>query len=466
MKRFQYLLWFAHEHVSFRLHEIEAIASVLKIHIKWIEPPSDKPWYLVELPSEEAVQKLSARSVTMRRAIHLWADEPTVPRLHASLKEKCLNGLLEPYKLKSFKVDVDLFCNSQTQEEKLERIESFSYMPFQGHVDLKNPDVTFQYIEYYGLDPKIVPANPTRTFFGRVVSESGRPLIHELSLKKRTFIGNTSMDPQLSLLMANLGKVSNGDLVLDPFVGSGSLLVAAAKFGGHVIGTDIDFLMLHGRTRPTRKQTRHIARKDESIEANMVQYSCVDKYIDVIVADSALPFWRSDVEFDCILADPPYGIREPTERIGSKESLPIIKKEGSPVHFPSKIEYGLNEIIKDLMWFSSKHLKLYGRLLFWVPVFRQDYNDAQMARHSCFKLIGNCEQVLTTFTARRLLVYEKIKMPQDTDECSSAIPAASTFREKYFTHGDENRLTRKQKKAEAAKNKEIWFAKLNNVNVK
>jgi len=64
------------------------------------------------------------------------------------------------------------------------------------------------------------------------------------------------------------------------------------------------------------------------------------------------------------------------------------------------------------MWFSSKHLKLYGRLLFWVPVFRQDYNDAQMARHSCFKLIGNCEQVLTTFTARRLLVYEKIKMPQ------------------------------------------------------
>jgi len=43
-------------------------------------------------------------------------------------------------------------------------------MPFQGHVDLKNPDVTFQFIEYYGLDPKIVPANPTRTFFGRVVS--------------------------------------------------------------------------------------------------------------------------------------------------------------------------------------------------------------------------------------------------------------------------------------------------------
>lgn len=92
--------------------------------------------------------------------------------------------------------------------------------------------------------------------------------------------------------------------------------------------------------------------------------------------------------------------------------MPVIKKEGSPVHFPSKVEYGVNEIIKDLMWFSSKHLKLKGRLLFWIPVFRQDYNDIQMPKHSCFELIGNCEQVLTTFTARRLLIYEKIKIPQ------------------------------------------------------
>lgn len=75
------------------------------------------------MPSEEAVQKLSARSVTMRRAVQIWADEVSVPKLHSTLKEKCLNGLLEPYKLKSFKVDVDLFCNSQTQEEKLKRIE-------------------------------------------------------------------------------------------------------------------------------------------------------------------------------------------------------------------------------------------------------------------------------------------------------------------------------------------------------
>lgn len=64
------------------------------------------------------------------------------------------------------------------------------------------------------------------------------------------------MDPQLSLIMANQALIKSGDIVMDPFVGSGSLLVAAAHFGAYVLGVDIDFLMLHGKSRPTRIQNR------------------------------------------------------------------------------------------------------------------------------------------------------------------------------------------------------------------
>lgn len=32
--------------------------------------------------------------------------------------------------------------------------------------------------------------------------------------------------------------------------------MAAAQFGGFVIGADIDYLMLHGKTKPTRAQER------------------------------------------------------------------------------------------------------------------------------------------------------------------------------------------------------------------
>lgn len=37
---------------------------------------------------------------------------------------------------------------------------------------------------------------------------------------------------------------------------TGSLLVAAAYFGGFVFGVDIDYMMIHGQTKPTRKQAR------------------------------------------------------------------------------------------------------------------------------------------------------------------------------------------------------------------
>lgn len=33
---------------------------------------------------------------------------------------------------------------------------------------------------------------------------------------------------------------------------SGSLLIPAAYFGAYVIGSDIDYLMLHAKTRPSR----------------------------------------------------------------------------------------------------------------------------------------------------------------------------------------------------------------------
>lgn len=119
-----------------------------------------------------------------------------------------------------------------------------------GPVNLKNPDVKLWFMEYYGLDPNRIPEKPYLFFFGRWVcilcfllhaiiclllqmlivqsasfcfqiTEGQRRLMKEFSLKTRKFIGNTSMDAQISVLMANQARVKSGDLVLDPFVGTG-----------------------------------------------------------------------------------------------------------------------------------------------------------------------------------------------------------------------------------------------------
>lgn len=66
-------------------------------------------------------------------------------------------------------------------------------------------------------------------------------------VKLRAHTGNTSMDAGLSLIMANMGGIGKNDIVFDPFVGTGSLLVACAHHGAYVMGTDIDYMLIHAK---------------------------------------------------------------------------------------------------------------------------------------------------------------------------------------------------------------------------
>ncbi|KAJ9585075.1 hypothetical protein L9F63_020583 [Diploptera punctata] len=82
----RYLFCFANEHLEFRLPEIESIASVFKINIKWLEKPSDHPYWLVELPSEKAAHQIASRAVGLRCCMELWAQAKTEQQLHRNLK--------------------------------------------------------------------------------------------------------------------------------------------------------------------------------------------------------------------------------------------------------------------------------------------------------------------------------------------------------------------------------------------
>ncbi|KZC04190.1 tRNA (guanine(10)-N2)-methyltransferase like protein [Dufourea novaeangliae] len=429
----KYLFWFAHEHVNFRKH----------------------PYWIVNLPNEDIAHKIASRAVCMRFCMELWANSTDYENLHNKLKNYPVAEIKKHVgPQKSFKVTVETFCKHFSQSEKVNKIESFSYLPLEGPVKLNNPDTTLYYVEFYGLNPNDIPDKPYELFFGRWITSGQRDLIQKLSLKTRIFIGNTSMDPQLSLIMANQAQVQKGDIVLDPFVGTGSLLVAASHFGGYTLGTDIDFLMLHGRTRPSRR-TQKIREKDESIVANMRQYGISSCYLDAVVSDFSVPLWRSDMTVDAIITDPPYGIREATEKIGTTKLNPVIEEHQASSHIPSKVGYGLPEIYKDLLSFSAKHLRINGKLVCWFPLFRDQYSEDQLPSHPCLELIANSEQVLSNYTSRRLLTYRKITDPKEADEiiCTNLID----FREKYFALRNESRKEKRIKKAtEKARKRELW----------
>ncbi|KAH9628091.1 hypothetical protein HF086_018307 [Spodoptera exigua] len=456
----RYLMWFAHEHIDFRHAEMQSIISLLNIPIRYVEKPCvQKPYCIVELPSEDCVRKIASRSVLLKNCIELWARAKTVSQLHVNLKNSlknstgswvagekdndgvsstclCPKELIEsscPLK-KSFKIEVETFCKHFSMQEKVSKIETFSYLPLEGPVKLKNPDVTLAYLEFYGVDPNDVPEEPYDVFFGKWIADGQRDLIQVHSLKKRQFIGNTSMDAQLAIIMANQAQVKLGDMVLDPFVGSGSLLVAAAHFGAYVWGSDIDYMMLHARTRPTRVGQK-IRTKEESIRGNMRQYGTESRYLDVVVSDFSLHNWRSDLKFDAII----------TDRI--ERDNYTLSEEHMVNHVPSKVEYGLGHIYSDLLNFAATHLEMGRRL------------ESQLPSHPCLKLVANSEQVLSKLAARRLLTYEKVlddvpNMPLDPNagvhnfrKCR-VTGILFICREKYFTMGETTRRERKEKRAE------------------
>lgn len=297
----RYLFYFAHDLLEFRLPEFESIVRLFNISV---EVPKDnliKPFWILKMQEQDAI-KIASRSVLLRFVVELWTSGVSYADFHESLRKFPIE---EKYKNSSFKFKVETFNKSLKHKEKIEKIDSMSYLDLQGPISLNDPENKFVYFEYYGLDPVNIPEEPEEIFVGKFIAEGSRDLINSISLKTRKFIGNTSMSPELSILMATQGLCKKNCLVLDPFCGTGSMLIAAALFGSYVIGSDIDFLMLHGRTKPSRI-TDKVRAKDESVKANMEQYKLSHLFLDVFVGDFATCPLADNIKFDAIITDRKY----------------------------------------------------------------------------------------------------------------------------------------------------------------
>uniref|UniRef100_A0A8D2IXI3 tRNA (guanine(10)-N(2))-methyltransferase TRMT11 n=1 Tax=Varanus komodoensis TaxID=61221 RepID=A0A8D2IXI3_VARKO len=409
------------------------------------------PFWILSLPSEEMARGLMKRTVCAKSIFELWGYGKSAEELYSSLKnypEKKMGPYLQSNL--TYKIIVHAFNKTLTQSEKIQRIDSLGYLPFQGKVNLKNPDHIFWFLEDYGMDSNNVPELPVNLYFGRWIADGQRDLIESYSVKRRHYIGNTSMDACLAFIMANHGKVKPNDVVFDPFVGTGGLLIASARFGAYVCGTDIDYSTIHGLGKASRKNQKWRG-PDENIRANLRQYGLEKYYLDVFVSDASKPIWRKGLQFDAILTDPPYGIREATRRTGSHKEMAKVTEKGTENHIYISSNYNLSDILFDLLKFASEYLVIGGRLVYWLPVYKPEYTEEIIPQHPCLKLISNCEQTLSSHTSRHLITMEKVKEfeEEDRDSCildSQYLPYKSydSFREKYFS-GVTKRIAKEEK---------------------
>jgi len=122
------------------------------------------------------------------------------------------------------------------EKEKVQIIEKFPD-PWLGKLDLKKANRWFYVMEdWQWLDKNGSEKELLRIYFGKQLIDVHKfhpkkgPWCTKYELSDRIYIGPTSTTPELAFYMANQGLVTKDSVVMDPFVGTGSILVSVAHF--------------------------------------------------------------------------------------------------------------------------------------------------------------------------------------------------------------------------------------------
>ncbi|CAI5968989.1 unnamed protein product [Closterium sp. NIES-64] len=413
--------------------------------VRWRKPRGDhmdSPFFYVDLPSDDVARQIAARSLLIKGIFDIWAEAPTYEALKPQV-EANITTKIAPFTApgSTFKIVVDGFGKIFSMDEQRERMERFTYIPFQGKVKLGSPDYKFWVIEQAAecTNNGLPPNMPLRVFIGREVAVSDRTVATKYELSRRRYLGPTAMDAELSLLMANQALARRGTLMYDPFVGTGSILVAAAHFGAVTLGADIDIRVVRDGKGPNR-----------DVWANFHQYS-LQPPVGLLRADNNCPPWRQDLRemFHAIVGDPPYGVRAGGRKSGGRKILNgvtdpyAIADNLKAAHIPSTAPYSLEECLHDLLDTSARLLVIGGRLVYFYPAAREEYLPEEIPGHPCLKLVANSEQILTKRWSRRLVTMVKVA-PYSGDMAAAHVAAHEWFRKKQI---EESRMMREMGEA-------------------
>ncbi|OQS00641.1 tRNA guanosine-2'-O-methyltransferase [Thraustotheca clavata] len=435
----EYLVFFVHRHLDFRFPEIDALLTMQSLKPEDCYSreanPLSSPVVQIKLPSVEHAKFLSQRGILVKGVYEIWGHGKNYDEVVASVANFEDRQAIVANEQLSWKINVEAFGLKLSMEQQTERRERFrAILPFAGPVVMTNPSNTFLILEDIGVDESLM--TPHRIFFLRTIAGAernrgrggARDLVDMQTLKRRAYIGPTSMDAEMALLMCNMALVNKGDLVIDPFVGTGSVLVPCATFGGICMGTDIDTRVLHGKN-------------NKSIYSNFHQYNL--PVPELVRADNSRTPLKCPGYFDAVVCDPPYGIRAGARKSGRRErpddpntSLVsqtgkakygprVIPEEWLHNHIPATQPYAAEDVMNDLLTFAATNLRVGGRVVYLLPT-TYDYTDDDLPVHPLLRVIANSEEKLTTKYARRLITMERVS------ECEAQVAIAKPKKQFSF----------------------------------
>ena len=416
-------------------------------------------------------QKLIDRSTLLKSIIKIYGKGDSMDEV-INYIEKNNNEEFkkEIESLDTFRFDIDFRGLSETREKELEMINKFDKFNFKAKVDINNAQRIFVIFRNTVENQKTKEIISTKYFFGRQMSGKDEKKLRfytKYVLTKRKYIGPTATDHLLSFLMANFAQIKQGQLIIDPFVGTGSLLIPPSYYKAQCFGCDLDVRVLRGYSVGyTRKSEND--KTPQKMQGNI--FSNFDDYgfprPQIIRQDINKPaFRKKNLLFDAIVCDPPYGWRAGVRKTGlsdtkkekrekrleqkrknkksnnnddikddedikdekdNKDENNIITAENEDMDYNYVMANGekkmflptshtsVNNIFDGLISFAQDNLKAGGFLVCLFPVRKEkDEEDLvnhpiNFPRHPQFKLIHACENINSRLRSRWCLTYQKI----------------------------------------------------------
>lgn len=160
-------------------------------------------------------------------------------------------------------------------------------IPKTNKIELSKPDVK---ILYYSDKKTVISLweNDLETYYTKCLKHH---------IKYRPFFSPISIHPRISRSMVNLSNSTKGDKVIDPFCGTGGILIEIADMQIEAIGIDI-----------LRKMV-------ENSIGNLKHYNLKGRVVKGDIEDI------KNYDFKAIVTDPPYGLSTTTKGEGVKELM-------------------------------------------------------------------------------------------------------------------------------------------------
>lgn len=202
--------------------------------------------------------------------------------------------------------------------------------------------------------------------FGRMLGKVDKSKFESRKPHFRPYFHPSSMSPKLARTLVNLSRVRMGERLIDPFCGTGGILIEAGLIGARIFGSDISEEMVNG----CEENLRHFEVDDFTLMKENVR-DLEDRYSDY---------------FDAIVTDPPYGKSSTTMGLepgelykGALDSFRSILKPGKFACIVSPETIDVETVAKDAGFeIVEKHLvRIHRSLTRKIVVMKKSVRDTE-----------------------------------------------------------------------------------------